>query len=347
MTISRRTLLCGSLLTAVAAACTKPRSPTEETSMMTTTTDPLPQLASARTGDEAFDDLPGWDFEPLYVDVDSLRVHYVDEGPSDGHQVVLLHGMPTWSYLWRTTIPPLVSAGFRVIAPDLVGFGRSDKPTEGSAYSLERHVHWLRSTLDAIGVSGATVVLNDWGGLVGLRVAAEADAQLFQRLFIMDTSLNDGTDDLDEQYLQGFRFWLRMWAETPFEQLSPGAVIASQTPALDPEVIAAYDAPFTSEKHVAGLRVNDQLYPLGPEDAGSAQNAAARRRLREWPHPTCLCFSGASERFHPGQRALFRSLLPAELLWRDLSMEGTGHFVAEEHGHELADLVSGFINGTT
>ena len=313
----------------------------------TTTTRLRPPLASVRTPEAAFADLPGWSYPPRYVEVDSMRVHYVDEGPAGGHQVVLLHGMPTWSYLWRTTISALAAAGFRVIAPDLVGFGRSDKPTEPTAYTLERHVRWLHSTLESIGVEGATVVLNDWGGLVGLRVATEEGGRMLQRLVIMDTSLNDGTDQLSDQYLQGFRSWLRMWADTPIEHVSPGALVASQTSANDPEIVEAYDAPFPSEQHVTGLRINDTLYPMAPDDPGAAENAAARDRLRRWPHPTCLCFSGAAELFHPGQRALFRSLLPADLLWRDVTMEGTGHFVAEELGPELATFIEDFVASTS
>lgn len=348
MTLSRRAFLGGVLATGLAAGCTQ----TGDEDAMTTTTTPAtttttaPPIDAVRTPDSAFADVPDWPFTPRYVEVDSLRVHYIAEGPAEGPQIVLLHGMPAWSFLWRTTIPPLVDAGFRVIAPDLVGFGRSDKPTRQDDYTLANHVRWLSGTLQAIGVEGATVVLNDWGGLVGLRVAAEDRGRMLQRLVVMDTSLNNGSDDFSDQYLQGFRLWLRFWSDTPFPQLSPGAVVASQTPGLPAEAVAAYDAPFASEEYVAGLRINDRLYPLTADAPGAAENARAREELRRWPHPTCLCFSAAAERFHPGQHDMFRALLPPDRVWRDVVMAGTGHFLAEQRGRELAELISEFVTKT-
>ncbi|MEM8753474.1 MAG: haloalkane dehalogenase, partial [Pseudomonadota bacterium] len=203
-----------------------------------------------RTPDERFKDLPGYVFEPNYVEVDDgrgpLRMHYVDEGPRDADPVFMLHGEPSWSYLYRKMIPPIAAAGHRAIAPDLIGFGRSDKPTAREDYSYQSHVDWMRGFLEALDLTGITLICQDWGGLIGLRLVAEHPDR-FARVVAANTFLPTGDHDPGE----AFKKW-REFSQTVPEFPAGGIIQGGAALPLGPGVREAYDAPYPDESYKAG-----------------------------------------------------------------------------------------------
>ena len=260
-----------------------------------------------RTPDERFADLPGFPFEPHYVEVaDGLRVHHLDEGPSDAAPVLLLHGEPSWSYLYRTMVPVLVAAGHRVVVPDLVGFGRSDKPSEQSDHTYQRHVDWMREALfDRLDLRDLTLVCQDWGALIGLRLVAEHPDR-FARVVCANGMLPTGDRDPGPAFLA--------WRE--FSQTTPdfhvgGIIKGGCQTALADDVIAAYDAPFPSAKYQAGARAFPGLVPTSPDDVAVPANRAAWEVLGRWEKPF-LCVFGANDPIlgpaNPWMRALVDDL---------------------------------------
>jgi haloalkane dehalogenase len=219
-----------------------------------------------RTPDDRFDGLPDWPYEPRYVTVTDpvdgteLRMAYVDEGPSDADPILLMHGEPTWSYLYRTMIAGLVAAGHRVVAPDLIGFGRSDKPAEPSDYTYARHVDWTTQWLDAIDLQHVTLFCQDWGGLIGLRLVA-AQPERFDRVVTANTFLPTGDRDPGD----AFRMWREFSQSVPEFSCSAVVGMGCVTPLPD-EVLAAYDAPFPDQSFVAGARRFPALVPTSPDD---------------------------------------------------------------------------------
>jgi len=232
-------------------------------------------VEALRTPDDRFEGLPDFPFEPHHVEVDdgeggTLRVHHLDEGPAEGEVVLLLHGEPSWCYLYRHMVPVLTAAGHRVVAPDLVGFGRSDKPASRDDYTYARHVEWMRQALfDRLDLTGITLVCQDWGGLIGLRLLAE-NPDRFARVVAANTFLPTGDQSVPEAFLN----WQRFSQEVP--EFPTGMIVnGGCTTELAPEVIAAYDAPFPDEAHKEGARVFPTLVPTSPEDpAAPAQRAA-------------------------------------------------------------------------
>ena len=228
-----------------------------------------------RTPDERFAAVPDFPYEPSYVTFDdgdggTLRMAVTDVGRLGGEVVVLLHGEPSWSFLWRRVIPVLVDAGLRVVAPDLIGFGRSDKPVDRAAHSYAAHVGWVRRALfDGLGLQDVTLVGQDWGGLIGLRLLAE-DPDRFARVVVANTGLPTGDEPMSEAFLA----WQRFARESP--RFDVGRVVANGcvTP-LPPEVVAAYDAPFPDESYTAGPRALPALVPTTPDDPAAAANRAA------------------------------------------------------------------------
>ena len=272
-------------------------------------------------------------------------MHYLDEGPASAPPVLLLHGMPAWSYLYRKMIPPLVARGHRVVAPDLIGFGRSDKLARPEDYTYETHVEWLLRCVRLLDLRNCTLVLHDWGGLVGLRLVADEAARI-DRLVIMDTSLNTGDERIrgqgSERYWRAFAAWREFTLRTP--EIRFGPMIHHETAkGISPEVAAAYDAPYPDDRYKAGPRINDWLYPLDPHEHAASENRRVKEALRLWTKPTLMLFSESAERLHPGQRAMFRTLLPPSSVWRDLAVPDTKHFLQEDSGAEVAALVDQFI----
>lgn len=303
-------------------------------------------MERVRTPDERFSALPDFAFEPHYAEVadptggDALRMAYLDEGPRDGAVVVALHGEPTWSYLYRFMIPDLVAAGHRVVVPDLVGFGRSDKPTPRGEYSFERHVEWTRSLLfDELDLSDVTFFGQDWGSLVGLRLIGE-HPERFARVVIANGGLPTG----DETPSDAFLAWQTFSQEAP--ELPIGRIISGGCVSrLSEEIVAAYDAPFPDETFKEGAREFPRLVPTSPADPAHDANVAAWAVLQTFTKPFLLCFSDGDPITRGGERKFLRDV-PGTKGQAHTTVEGGGHFVQEEKGPELASIVNAFIAST-
>jgi haloalkane dehalogenase len=297
-----------------------------------------------RTEDERFRSLPGYDFEPHYVEVpagdgeDWLRVHYLDEGPPDARETaLLLHGEPSWSYLYRTMVPVLAGAGMRVVVPDLVGFGRSDKPAAREDYTYARHVEWMRAALfDRLELGGLTLVGQDWGGLIGLRLLAEHPGR-FRRAVAANTGLPTGDVAMGE----AFAAWQRFSQEVP--EMPIGRIVASGcTTPLAPEVVAAYDAPFPDESYKPGARQFPMLVPCRPDDPASEANRRAWEVLKGFDKPF-LCAYSDGDPITRGADRLFRDVVPGAKGQSHPTIAGAGHFLQEDRGPELAEAVLSFV----
>jgi haloalkane dehalogenase len=294
-----------------------------------------------RTPDERFEHLPGYDFAPHYLNVSDgeggeLRLHYLDEGPEGADPVLLMHGEPSWSYLYRKMIPPLVRAGHRVIALDLIGFGRSDKPSERSDYSYARHVAWVESAFDQLNLKNATLVCQDWGGLIGLRLLASRP-DYFARAVAANTMLPTGEHEPGE----AFRAWQKFSQEVP--EFPVGKIIAGAvTCELAPEVIAAYDAPFPDESFKAGARQFPVLVPTSSDDPASDDNKAAWEVLKQWDKPFLTAFSD-SDPVTGGGEKVFQKLVPGTKGQPHTIIKNGGHFLQEDQGEALAQVVNDFI----
>jgi len=284
-----------------------------------------------RTPDERFEGLPGYDFEPHYEEVDGLRLHFLDEG--EGDPVVCFHGEPTWSYLYRKMLPPLVEGGHRVVAPDYAGFGRSDKPTDRQWYTYDRHVEHVSGLLATLDLSGATVVVQDWGGPIGLRWAVENEERV-ERLVIMNTGLFAGTVN------EAFMAWRNFAERNP--DLPVALVIQGATKTEVPgEVIAAYESPWPNAESKAGVAQFPLLVPIDENDPGVAEMNAVRERLTSWEKPVLVCFSDSDPIFTPKAGQRFVDMIPGA---RDLCViEGAAHFLQEDRGEEIAAEINRFL----
>jgi haloalkane dehalogenase len=303
-----------------------------------------------RTPDSRFETLPDFPFEPHYAEVPTLdpedadgttlRVAYLDEGPRDAAPVLLMHGEPSWSFLYRHVIPGLVARGHRVIAPDLVGFGRSDKPTAPSDYTYARHVAWMEDLLVAqLDLRDATFFGQDWGGLVGLRVVA-AHPERFARLVVANTGLPEGTGRITDAFLA----WQKFSQEA--EDFPVGAIISGGcVDRLAPEVVAAYDAPFPDDSYKAGARIFPTLVPTTPDDPGGVANQAAWKVLETFDRPVLCAFSD-SDPITKGGAKPFLERIPGARGRSHTTIEGGGHFLQEDRGPELATVIADFIDET-
>jgi len=293
-----------------------------------------------RTPDERFRDLPGWSYAPRYVDVDvGVRVHYVDEGPREAPPILLLHGEPSWSFLYRKMIPALVAAGHRVVAPDLVGFGRSDKPSRREDYTYARHVAWMAGVLSALDLREVTLFCQDWGGLVGLRLVAE-HAGRFARVVAANTGLPTG----DERVSDAFFAW-QAFSQSA-EVLPVGKIVQTGCArGLAPEVVAAYDAPFPDESYKAGARQFPLLVPTRPDDPASEANRAAWRALERFDRPFLTAF-GDSDPVTKGADRLFQQRIPGAAAQPHVTLARAGHFLQEDAGEELARVLVDFVART-
>ncbi len=301
-----------------------------------------------RTPDERFADLPDYDFDPHYVEIGPdqgggrrLRMHYIDAGPAAADEtVLLLHGEPSWSFLYRHMIPILTEAGCRVVAPDLIGFGRSDKPADRSDYTYARHVGWLEEALlGALGLSGITLFGQDWGGLLGLRLVGEHPDR-FRRVVAANTGLPTGDDRITDAFLN----WQRFSQEVP--ELPVGQIVQAGTVSdLPPEVVAAYDAPFPDESFKEGARQFPTLVPTAPDDPASEDNRRAWRVLRSFDRPFLCAFSD-SDPITKGSDRRFLSDVPGTLGVAHATIEGAGHFLQEDKGTDVARAVVRFVSTT-
>ena len=291
-----------------------------------------------RTPDDRFAALPGFDYPPRYADAGGLRMAYVEDGPPDGEPVLLLHGEPSWSFLYRTVLPVLAGAGLRAIAADLVGFGRSDKPAEMGDHTYARHVEWVRAfAFDALGLSGVTLVGQDWGGLIGLRLVAEHPGR-FARVVAANTGLPTGDQQMPEVWLR-FREVVRT---APTLGISRLVQAGCRRPLAD-DVLAAYEAPFPGESFKAGPRVMPSLVPTTPDDPASDANRAAWARLAAWDKPFLVAFSD-SDPITGAMAPILERTVPGAV---STVIEGAGHFLQEDAGEQLGTAIVEFVRGRT
>jgi haloalkane dehalogenase len=292
-----------------------------------------------RTPDERFANLPGYPFRPNYADAGGLRVHYVDEGPRDAAPVLLMHGEPSWSYLYRKMIPILTAAGQRVIAPDLVGFGRSDKPARPEDHTYKRHVDWMAALMERLDLRNITLFGQDWGGLIGLRLAAE-HPERFSRIVVGNTGLPTGDRPMSKAFLD----WRKFSRESP--KFVIGNIIQSGclTP-LAPEVVAAYEAPFPDDRYKAGARQMPSLVPISPDDPAAAANHKAWEVFSRWEKPFLTAFSDGDQITGGGEK-IFQRLVPGAKNRTHVTIKGGGHFLQEDKGEELARVIADFIAST-
>ncbi|MGI9294390.1 MAG: haloalkane dehalogenase [Pseudomonadales bacterium] len=328
-----------------------------------------------RTPDECFDNLSGYPFKPNYQQIaDSeggeLRMHYVNEGPAAGQLVLLMHGQPTWSYLYRKMIPILVQAGHRVIAPDLIGFGKSDKPTQRKDYTYANHVAWVKGLVKAIDLRDITLFCQDWGGLIGLRVAAE-NPDRFARIVVANTGLPDSQDVPSEKFEEvskqmhayyetlpvhanvaelavammsdtsgmNFMHWQKFAADSA--GFSPREVVARLAPLSEDEK-DAYGAPFPDESYLAGARQFPSLVPIMPDNPATEANRAAWKVFEQWEKPLLTTFSD-SDPVTGGGDVRFQQSVPGAQGQPHTIIKGAGHFLQEQAPEELSQVIVKFI----
>lgn len=296
-------------------------------------------MRKLRTPENRFENLPGYDFADHYVDVDGLRMHYVDEGTDGGDIVLLLHGEPSWSYLYRHMIPLLADAGFRVVAPDLIGFGKSDKPSRKSDYSYAGHVAWMRQFVEALDLNDITLFCQDWGSLIGLRVAAENEER-FARIALGNGGLPTG----DETVPKAFKIWRAFARFSPWFPV--GKIIQKATiTELSDDIVAAYDAPFPSSKYKAGARAFPVLVPTTPDDPASQDNKAAWVVFRTWQKPFLTTFSNRDPVTRGWERP-WQKLVPGAQNREHVTIKNAGHFLQEDEGPQLAEILIRYVSDT-
>lgn len=302
-------------------------------------------METLRTPDDRFANLPDFPFLPNYAEIangdgGTLRVHYLDEGADgdSGETVLLLHGEPSWSYLYRHMIPPIVAAGHRVVVPDQVGFGRSDKPTEMTDYSYARHIDWMSELIiDHLDLTNVTFFGQDWGGLIGLRIVT-ADPARFARVAVGNTGLPTGHGKPSEAFLS----WQKFSQESPVFPI--GSIINGGTATdLTDEIIAAYDAPFPDDTYKAGARIWPSFVCTSPDDPQAAENREAWKVLERFERPFMCCFSDGDAVTKGGERP-FLELIPGAQGRENITIEGGGHFLQEDCGQQLASVLLDFIN---
>lgn len=318
-------------------------------------------MSVLRTPDDRFANLPGYQFAPNYVQVETkgipaLRMHYVDVGPADAPVVVLVHGQPTWSFLYRDVIAVLRDAGFRVIAPDHIGFGRSDKLTEPTDYTFVRHIDWMHRLITGLDLRDITLVVQDWGGPIGLSVLAR-DPDRFARVVATNTILHTCDPTLagaltwahhgvgDDQVLlqEALLDYVLFYQRSP--DIVPSFFLDAVAGPLTAEVLAAYDAPFPDRSFKAGLRQLTALVPLTRNDPGSAIGRATMAALGQWQRPFLTAYSDGDPATRGWER-VFQERIPGARAQNHTTVSGAGHFIQEQKGRELGEIVVEFITGT-
>lgn len=294
------------------------------------------------TPEKCFEQIADFQYAPQFLQVDdneggSLKLHYIDEGRKDGNVVLMLHGEPSWAYLYRKMIEPVANAGYRVIAPDLIGFGKSDKPTKRSDYTYQRHLDWVRQVIIQLNLQDITLVCQDWGGLLGLRLVAE-HADLFARVLAANTMLPTGDHAASEAFISWQTFSQQVEV-FPVAGIIKGATVSP----VSPEVLAAYDAPFPDENYKAGVRQFPLLVPTTPDDPASAANRLAWQSLQQFTKPFITAFSD-SDPVTAGGDKIMQKLIPGCQGQAHTTIEQGGHFLQEDQGEQLAKVLLDFMN---
>ncbi len=289
-----------------------------------------------RTPDDRFAELPGYDFAPHYVEQDGIRMHYVDEG--EGSPVLLLHGEPTWAYLYRKVIPQIAPVA-RCVAPDYFGFGRSDKPVERDWYSYDTHTASLERFVDELDLRDATVVMQDWGGPLGMRLAVERPDRI-ARLVVLNTGIFSGRPPSDT--------WLRFrdLVRRTGTEFQPGQLIRiTCTTELPDDVVAAYDAPFPTPESKTGVLMFPEQVPTEPDHPSAKTMLEVREKLRSWDRPALVFFSDSDPIFSPRVAERLAELIPGAELQEPVA--GAGHFLQEDAGEEVGQRIAAWLKSTS
>ena len=302
---------------------------------------PLPLVGEAlRTPEDCFAKLPDFPYAPHYTQIGGLRIAHIDEGPRDAAPVLLMHGEPTWSFLYRKMIPVLLKAGRRVIAPDLVGFGRSDKPVRKADYSYQNHVTWMCAWMQANDLQRITLFCQDWGSLIGLRMAAQYPER-FDRIVLANGGLPTGTGPVPK----AFRIWRAFARWSPWFPI--GRIVkAGCANGLSAQEVAAYDAPFPTRQHRTAARLFPGFVPTKPDDPERANNESAWEVFKQWDKPFLTLFSNRDPVTRGGHR-IWQKLVPGAQGQPHAVTRGAGHFLQEDKGEELAAAIDAFIKTPT
>lgn len=291
------------------------------------------------TPEKHFENLPDYPFTPNYQEVaKDLQMHYVDEGDKNATPILLFHGEPSWSFLYRKMIPIFVNAGYRVIAPDLIGFGKSSKPTEQSDYTYALHIQWTLALIQHLDLQNVTFFGQDWGGLIGLRlVAAEPDR--YSRIVVANTGMPTGDHQMPDAFLQWQKFSQTV-ENFPFEKILQNSTVTK----LSPEVLKAYKAPFPDNSYAAGAKIFPSLVPTTPKDPETENNRQAWQVLMKWEKPLLTLFSD-SDPITAGGEKVFHKLVPGAQGQPHQTIVGGGHFLQEDKGEEIANIMVDWMKG--
>lgn len=291
-----------------------------------------------RTPENRFENLPDFQYEPHYIEIDGIRIHFVDEGPKDAEVILLMHGEPSWSFLYRHMIPILLNAGFRTMAPDLVGFGRSDKPTKQTDHTYAKHVEWMNKWLKLIDLKRITLFCHDWGSLIGLRMAIE-NQERFNRIVLSNGGLPTG--EISPPPDHPFMKWRELSRTVPkfnIQQIIQGGTVTK----LSNEITRGYEAPFPDESFKAGARIMPSLVPINTDDPEHEANKKAIEQFMQWKKPFLTAFSDKDPITRGGDR-FWQENCPGAQGQNHTTIKDAGHFVQEDKGSELADLIIEFI----
>ena len=289
-----------------------------------------------RTPDERFENLPDFAYEPHYVEVDGIRIHYVDEGPKDAEVILLMHGEPSWSFLYRHMIPILLNAGFRTVAPDLVGFGRSDKPTKQTDHTYAKHVEWMNQWLKLVDLKRITLFCQNWGSLIGLRMAIE-NQDRFSRIVLSNGGLPTGEQKLPEAFMT-WREFSRTTDKFSIKRIIQGAT----TTKLSKDITRGYEAPFPDDTYKAGPRIMPSLVPINKDDPEHEANKKAFEQFLRWKEPFLTAFSDSDPVTRGGDK-VWQDFCPGAKGQNHTIIKNAGHFLQEDKGPELAEVIIEFI----
>jgi len=289
-----------------------------------------------RTPEERFENLPDFPYKQNYLDVEGIRIHYLDEGPRNSECVLLMHGEPSWCFLYRYMIPILIKAGYRTLAPDLVGFGRSDKPTEQNDHTYRKHVEWMTKWIKFLDLQNITLFCQDWGSLIGLRVAIENQGR-FSRIVLSNGGLPTGEERMSDAF-SNWREFSRTANKFYVGRIVQGATITK----LPRDVIKGYNAPFPDDSYKAGARIMPSLVPISKDDPEHESNKKAIEQFGKWKKPFLTAFADGDPITRGGDR-FWQENVPGAQSQNHTVIKNAGHFVQEDKGPELANLIVKFI----